>query len=449
MPERTAPIERPSSPSDGEAGATHAPVRPRRHRCRRVLTLLLAVTLASTASPTPADDSASEERHATATSDLLIVLGDDGRPRLVQHTLTSDGALLSLALPDGVVPEQVSFAGPERAVFADALRRSPGRVALWSGSALLRHDSTAPAATDPPRGGSGGSEPTDAARAEKAGTDGEAVTSRGTFTLAAPSIPDGLVVEDGALARSRIVWLFPEALESVSFTSVADGLGRWRRAGSTLVFDQRGGGSTPLGITWRRRAAAGSTCDAMRPVGVGCAPASDSAEAPGTTATATMDAAADRGVDRDADGVPDHRDVCLATGDGPATGRGVVDPLGCIARTPDARPVQRLDGIAFPAGQSYLDGPARAVLDRLADALVHSPEGTWEIAAHTDGAGSRARNLRLSETRAQAVRHYLMLRGLGPNRLRARGYGEARPIGDDRTEAGRRANRRIEVRRVD
>ena len=153
--------------------------------------------------------------------------------------------------------------------------------------------------------------------------------------------------------------------------------------------------------------------------------------------------------DVDADGVPDARDVCLdpfGEGSDPAS----VDRFGCERAAGDARDVLVVDGIVFPAGASDLDGDARAVLDRLARALNATADGELhEIAAHTDAAGSRARNLRLSERRAEAVRHYLMLRGVGPNRLRARRYGEDAPRAGDATAAGRRANRRVELERVE
>ena len=139
--------------------------------------------------------------------------------------------------------------------------------------------------------------------------------------------------------------------------------------------------------------------------------------------------------------MPDDRDLCVFPVES-------VDRFGCPVPVASARSARVLDGVSFPAGQSYLDPAARERLDRLARALALPPDDVWEIAAHTDGAGSRQRNLRLSNRRAQAVRAYLMLRGIGPNRLLARGYGEARPIDDDRTADGRRANRRIEIRRV-
>ena len=378
-----------------------------------------------------------------ATSDRLVVLGADGRSRLVQHVLTSEGAIVRLALPDDAEAALVRFAGPERATFAEARRRSPAHVALWSGSALVRYRDERTLEPD----------------------------ASGTFRERLPAVPGGLSVADGVLAVSRLTWVFPETLEVVSFDGGDGGNdGRWTLADGVLVHEQPGGEPGTLEIAWRRRGedpivepAAGPTAEpvagpaAELPDGTASAlPCPDASAVgvrgarpgPGESCTGEVESLA--AVDVDADGIPDLRDVCLdpfGDGDDPAS----VDRFGCesVART-DGRDVLVVDGIEFPAGKSYLDGDARAVLDRLARALTVEDDGTLhEIAAHTDGAGSRARNLRLSERRAEAVRHYLMLRGVGPNRLRARGHGEGAPRADDRTAVGRRANRRIELERLE
>lgn len=71
------------------------------------------------------------------------------------------------------------------------------------------------------------------------------------------------------------------------------------------------------------------------------------------------------------------------------------------------------------------------------------------IAGHTDAIGSEDYNLKLSEKRAQAVRGYLIERGVTPGRLIAKGYGEMYPVASNDTEAGRDLNRRSEFIRLD
>jgi len=356
-----------------------------------------------------------------ATSDVLVVLGGDGRSHVVQHTLSSDGAIVRLELAEAPGPEAIRFSGPERATFTEAWRRSPRRVALWSGSALVRY-----------RGRYDDALERDAAD---------------TFRLQVPSVPDRLSVEDGELTVSSLTWALPDELEIVSFGG-GEERGRWSMDDGLLTFEQHGDRSSTLDVAWRRRDTDSSRSSSPPP-------ADDPSVPPLSPDPSDAAAGPDRdgeAVDADADGVPDRRDVCLGS-EHPER----VDRFGCREPTDDERATLVLDGIAFPVGRSYLDADARAVLDRLARALLAGEGGgaesrdteTYEVAAHTDGAGSRARNLGLSARRAEAVRHYLMLRGVGPNRLRARGYGEARPLADDRTAAGRRANRRIELARID
>jgi OOP family OmpA-OmpF porin len=72
------------------------------------------------------------------------------------------------------------------------------------------------------------------------------------------------------------------------------------------------------------------------------------------------------------------------------------------------------------------------------------PDTTAVIEGHSDEVGTAADNMKLSERRAEGVVTYLVERGgIARSRLRAVGYGETRPIGDNRTEEGKRLNRRI------
>ena len=70
--------------------------------------------------------------------------------------------------------------------------------------------------------------------------------------------------------------------------------------------------------------------------------------------------------------------------------------------------------------------------------------GREVIEGHTDSRGSDRYNLRLSQGRANSVRSYLIRRGIDPVRMEAVGYGEQKPIGSNRTRAGRAQNRRVE-----
>jgi OmpA-OmpF porin, OOP family len=76
--------------------------------------------------------------------------------------------------------------------------------------------------------------------------------------------------------------------------------------------------------------------------------------------------------------------------------------------------------------------------------LKATPESRVVVAGYTDDQGSRSGNLTLSRQRALAVRAYLVSKGITAGNLRPVGYGAARPVASNATDAGRKANRRIE-----
>ncbi len=107
--------------------------------------------------------------------------------------------------------------------------------------------------------------------------------------------------------------------------------------------------------------------------------------------------------------------------------------------------------IHFDPNSARIRGDAYKLLNEYVNALKSEAlaDAVLVIAGHTDAIGSDERNLQLSEERAQAVRDYLIKRGIAPDRLIARGYGEAYPVASNATEAGREFNRRSEFIRVD
>ncbi len=100
--------------------------------------------------------------------------------------------------------------------------------------------------------------------------------------------------------------------------------------------------------------------------------------------------------------------------------------------------------INFEFDRSELLGTAGPTLDAVADVLERFRALQIEVAGHTDSIGPDAYNRRLSDTRAEEVRRTLIERGIAPERIRARGYGEARPVLSNATPTGRALNRRVE-----
>ena len=100
--------------------------------------------------------------------------------------------------------------------------------------------------------------------------------------------------------------------------------------------------------------------------------------------------------------------------------------------------------ITFTPGSAEIDAAADTVMAALSKALGRCGGVKMEIAGHTDSQGSEEGNRALSQARAEAVLLALQGRQVDVSGLTAKGYGEAQPIADNETEAGREANRRIE-----
>lgn len=100
--------------------------------------------------------------------------------------------------------------------------------------------------------------------------------------------------------------------------------------------------------------------------------------------------------------------------------------------------------IAFEPGSATIAEESLGVMNRIADILKDCGEILLEIQGHTDSQGRESMNLELSQARANSVLNELIARRVLTASYEARGYGETQPIADNKTEAGREANRRIE-----
>lgn len=115
------------------------------------------------------------------------------------------------------------------------------------------------------------------------------------------------------------------------------------------------------------------------------------------------------------------------------------------AKPTDKGLVVTLSDLTFASGSVRLNADAMAHLDKIADFLNHYPDRQVRIEGHTDSVGSVASNLDLSQRRAEAVRAYLMTRGIDGQRLSAVGLGASYPVADNTSAAGRKSNRRVEL----
>ena len=108
-----------------------------------------------------------------------------------------------------------------------------------------------------------------------------------------------------------------------------------------------------------------------------------------------------------------------------------------------------LNNIFFESGRAELKPISYVELNKAVDLLEDNPTMVIEIGGHTDNVGSEELNLKLSQSRAEAVRDYMVLAGIDETRIRSKGYGESVPIEDNSTEEGRAANRRTEFEIVE
>jgi len=105
-----------------------------------------------------------------------------------------------------------------------------------------------------------------------------------------------------------------------------------------------------------------------------------------------------------------------------------------------------LNNIFFETKKFDLKPESQAELDILVQLLNDNPTVKIEISGHTDNVGKPADNLSLSNNRAKAVINYLISKGIAAQRLIAKGYGETKPVADNKTEEGKAKNRRTELK---
>jgi outer membrane protein OmpA-like peptidoglycan-associated protein len=146
-------------------------------------------------------------------------------------------------------------------------------------------------------------------------------------------------------------------------------------------------------------------------------------------------------VDTDNDGVPDEEDKC-------PTVPGPKENNGCPVIKEET--LKKIDyaanNIYFATGKWVLLSKSFKGLDEVVKILNETPQLKLDIDGHTDNIGSEASNLKLSENRANAVKNYLVKKGVDASRLIVTGHGESEPIADNKTAAGRQQNRRVELK---
>lgn len=144
--------------------------------------------------------------------------------------------------------------------------------------------------------------------------------------------------------------------------------------------------------------------------------------------------------DTDEGGLPDGREV--------SAGTNPLNPKDDVKEQIKIGTPLVLEGVTFETGSTTLTPFARVVLDKIAQGLLENPNSEIGIYGHTDNQGNPRTNLKLSQDRADAVKAYLVSKGVSPSRIQAKGFGFTKPIADNATPEGRAKNRRIEFVRL-
>ena len=176
--------------------------------------------------------------------------------------------------------------------------------------------------------------------------------------------------------------------------------------------------------------------------------------------------------DSDNDGVPDDEDKCptlsglisnngCPAADQDSDGDGIVDRLdkcpnkagvssrsGCPELSVDTRRIfeEALTGINFESSRATIRLTSYDILNEVEGVMIRNPNYHLEIVGHTDSQGDDAANQKLSENRAEAVKMFLVNKGVQAHRITAIGFGESVPIATNETASGRATNRRVEFK---
>jgi outer membrane protein OmpA-like peptidoglycan-associated protein len=144
--------------------------------------------------------------------------------------------------------------------------------------------------------------------------------------------------------------------------------------------------------------------------------------------------------DTDGDGVLDKDDQCPELS-------GTTGNNGCpeVTEVVQKELNEYAKTINFATGKSEITNDSEEALTAILAILEEYPNSKFTVEGHTDSVGRAESNKKLSNSRAQAVYEYLTSNGVDSNRLQVMGYGEEKPIADNKTKAGRAQNRRVEI----
>jgi len=116
-----------------------------------------------------------------------------------------------------------------------------------------------------------------------------------------------------------------------------------------------------------------------------------------------------------------------------------------ITLTPSGQTIT-LTNLIFPQGKSTIDPKSFGELDEVGQMMKENSKMVIQLEGHTDNQGSSKANMELSEARVEAVKKYLVGKGIGKDRVKTKAFGGTQPLRNEMTPEARKMNRRVEMR---
>ena len=116
-----------------------------------------------------------------------------------------------------------------------------------------------------------------------------------------------------------------------------------------------------------------------------------------------------------------------------------------ISLTPSGQ-TMRLQHLIFAQGKSTIDPKSYGELDEVGQMMKENTKIVIQLEGHTDNQGSSKANLALSEERVEAVKRYLVSKGIAKDRIKTKAFGGSQPLSNELTQEARAMNRRVEMR---
>jgi len=116
-----------------------------------------------------------------------------------------------------------------------------------------------------------------------------------------------------------------------------------------------------------------------------------------------------------------------------------------IVLTPSGE-TMRLQRLIFPQGKANIDPKSFGELDEVAQMMKENSKMVIQLEGHTDNQGSAKANMKLSEERVEAVKKYIVSKGIAKDRVKTKAMGGSEPLSNEMTQQARASNRRVEMR---